>query len=391
MIKADSGFSIGKLRNIGIENSRGKYIIFIDSDCITERNLLKGYMKYLKKYDVVFGRWLPSKYRNIFEKFKAIEFFTFNKKKGRQKRISSENFIPPASCNMGIRKNSYKKFLGFDEINYIFRPPAGEDVELAWRWLNSGARILFSPDLIVEHEHRFNFYTFFKKSLSYGRTSFVSRSLNMKKIQWAGEMPLPNVMDILLILSVMNLSLLIPWYLLKLLVLTKKYKKGITSIKCIKTTLLLPFIDTIYQWGKFLGFVHEFFRDKTKRPNLVRVVVMKGKDFLVLKRKSGIYQFITGKIEKNESTKAAAIRELYEETGIINQELRKIGKIMEFEIDDKKVKAITFLCETNNDKVKISDEHVLYKILSLGETLRTLTFADDRQIAIACYEIKENL
>lgn len=50
----DDTIGVGKARNYGIENSRGKYILFVDVDDIIENDLLKNMKKYInEQYDVI--------------------------------------------------------------------------------------------------------------------------------------------------------------------------------------------------------------------------------------------------------------------------------------------------------------------------------------------------
>ena len=61
-------FLLSYLRNFGIKNSHGKYILFIDSDDFIEKNSLKRIMEYVNKkdYDVVFLKAFKYK-ENILE------------------------------------------------------------------------------------------------------------------------------------------------------------------------------------------------------------------------------------------------------------------------------------------------------------------------------------
>jgi dATP pyrophosphohydrolase len=94
-----------------------------------------------------------------------------------------------------------------------------------------------------------------------------------------------------------------------------------------------------------------------------------GDKFLLLKRSEqnkllpGIWQMVTGTIEPNESTKQALVRELEEETGIINSELYSIGRVNTFYLSkqDKICISPVFLSITETEAVKLSEEHSEYK------------------------------
>ncbi len=97
------------------------------------------------------------------------------------------------------------------------------------------------------------------------------------------------------------------------------------------------------------------------------------------------WDFPKGHIEKGETLKQTAIRELEEETGIKGVELiegfkeevsyffRKEGKFI-----SKKV--IFFLAETKQEKIKLSFEHIGYKWLPYKEAFDQVTFKNAKNV-----------
>lgn len=112
---------------------------------------------------------------------------------------------------------------------------------------------------------------------------------------------------------------------------------------------------------------------------VVAVIVLnpEGK-FLILKRSpdkkvhAGLWNVPSGGIEKGESAKGAAIREVYEETGFKVVDLIK-GPFSEIKIsDDSSLLIQYFLTRTNNSgksKVKINSENTEYKWITPKESL----------------------
>lgn len=88
----------------------------------------------------------------------------------------------------------------------------------------------------------------------------------------------------------------------------------------------------------------------------------------------GIWQVITGTIEKGETAKETAIREIKEETAIIAEKLIVIPYITSF-FDDKK-DAVNFSpvfgLIVNDKKIKISQEHSEYGWYSIDESYEKL-------------------
>lgn len=86
------------------------------------------------------------------------------------------------------------------------------------------------------------------------------------------------------------------------------------------------------------------------------------KEFLVLRRADskeehpGLWEFPGGYVEKDESPRDAAIRELKEETGIIAEPIRTGDS---GEIDDLKVTPFLFAVDSN--EVELSKEHTEFR------------------------------
>ena len=92
-----------------------------------------------------------------------------------------------------------------------------------------------------------------------------------------------------------------------------------------------------------------------------------------------------GHIEKNEDILNTVKREVFEETGL--SDVKIIGGFNKtikyfFTVQGKTIfKTVVFyLVETKITEVKISEEHTGYKWLSIGETLKQLTFKNAKDV-----------
>lgn len=103
--------------------------------------------------------------------------------------------------------------------------------------------------------------------------------------------------------------------------------------------------------------------------------------FLVLQYAAGHWDFAKGKIEEGESLQDAALRELYEETGL------KPGRFSDFnysfgytfvDYDGKYAhkNVILFLADVATHDVQLSDEHQAYRWMSYQDALDRLTYAN---------------
>jgi 8-oxo-dGTP pyrophosphatase MutT (NUDIX family) len=113
--------------------------------------------------------------------------------------------------------------------------------------------------------------------------------------------------------------------------------------------------------------------------------------YLLLHYTSGHWDFPKGHIEEGESEEEAARREIKEETGI--QDIKfipgfkeKISYFFRKTYEGKKKPPLVFkevvfyLAKTQEEKVKISREHIGYKWLSYGKAIEQITFKNSKEI-----------
>ena len=118
--------------------------------------------------------------------------------------------------------------------------------------------------------------------------------------------------------------------------------------------------------------------------------------FLVLKYPSGHWDFVKGNIEEGEEEEETAKRELFEETGINNMNIKKgFNQKVEYNYYKKnsKVHKIVsyYLAETNQKEVKLSFEHLDYKWSDYEDLMKSITFENSREILKKGNESIKNL
>lgn len=111
-----------------------------------------------------------------------------------------------------------------------------------------------------------------------------------------------------------------------------------------------------------------------------------GLKFLILYHGHNYWNFPKGKIESEEKSMAAALRETKEEAGLTQQDLRLITNFKAYErfyfkrAGQTIFKIVIFyLAETHKREVKISDEHEGYAWFSYGEAKKILGHYRDSQ------------
>jgi bis(5'-nucleosidyl)-tetraphosphatase len=115
-------------------------------------------------------------------------------------------------------------------------------------------------------------------------------------------------------------------------------------------------------------------------------------NYLLLRYGAGHWDFVKGNVEPNESEKDTVIRELREETGIVDARFiddfrekieyfyRRQGATIHKEV-------IFFLIETHTEKVKLSYEHVGYTWLNYQRAMEKLTFKNAKDVLQKAHEL----
>jgi 8-oxo-dGTP pyrophosphatase MutT (NUDIX family) len=118
---------------------------------------------------------------------------------------------------------------------------------------------------------------------------------------------------------------------------------------------------------------------------------------LLLRYEAGHWDFVKGNVELNETEKETVLRELREETGIVDAQFidgfresityyyRRQGETVHKEV-------VFFLIQSQTEKVQLSFEHVGYIWLNYPEAMQKLTFKnakDTLQKAASHLKIKE--
>ena len=117
--------------------------------------------------------------------------------------------------------------------------------------------------------------------------------------------------------------------------------------------------------------------------------------FLLLHYPSGHWDFVKGKMEKNETTHETAIRETKEETGITDivfvenfEEWIEYNFKYQGELVQKKV--VFFLAETKTKEIKISHEHNGYIWMDYNASIEKTTFDNAKTVLTKAEKLLSN-
>jgi GT2 family glycosyltransferase len=155
-------------RNLGIKNSKGEFIAFIDGDAIPEKNWLKNIKSTFEKHDEVVGVGGPDLLpKDSSYKSQSIgRVMTSPLARGGRLNPSTQHSLMEEekyvghipTCNLSLRREVFDK-VGFFDETFV----KGQDLELNYRITNNGFKLLYSPKIKVLHYRKNDFKSFSKQ------------------------------------------------------------------------------------------------------------------------------------------------------------------------------------------------------------------------------------
>lgn len=136
-------------RNIGIKKAKGDVIAFTDGDCIVDRDWLKNIKNYFeeKEIDGLGGKVMNAPPENHYEEYwgnlawNLIMNFPNASYEVKAKRLN-DAFV---TANCAYKKELLYRIKGFSK----FFANNAEDVDLCWRAIESGAKLVYAPDVVI--------------------------------------------------------------------------------------------------------------------------------------------------------------------------------------------------------------------------------------------------
>ncbi|MFH1240352.1 MAG: glycosyltransferase [Candidatus Diapherotrites archaeon] len=133
-------------RNAGAKNAKFEILVFIDADCIAEKNWLNEMVRPFKNKEIV---GVQGRYKTM-QKSLTARFVQIEIEERYEKMKKHENIDFIGSYSAAYRKEIFIGTGGFDES---FPIASGEDPELAYKLAKKGEKLVFNENAVVYHKH----------------------------------------------------------------------------------------------------------------------------------------------------------------------------------------------------------------------------------------------
>jgi hypothetical protein len=132
-------------RNIGIVNSLGEILFFIDNDAIPDENLLEILVESFES-DTSIGV-IGAKILNFYTKEIDITSWVYGKHnlKDRDKKFDASMFV---GCGFAVRREVFEEVGLFSDYFFFM----SEEKDLCYRVLDKGYKIIYNPEIVVSHK-----------------------------------------------------------------------------------------------------------------------------------------------------------------------------------------------------------------------------------------------
>ena len=244
---------ISAARNLGISNSKGRLIVFLDDDAIANKDWLESLVKPFENENIVgvSGKVIPLTNTLLNREF-APDY-------DQGSDIKETRYF--VGCNMAFRKSAIVEIGLFDpKIKY-----GHDENELCSRLLKVGYRLIYTPFAVVHHDYVPSFSALLRKKFKLGKSRvYLEKKLKntfqtdtKKRIIYSILIPVLIAIPLLGILAILFGSLM-P-YFWNLLFFTIGYFILLTAIIKYRTkrsltgAFLTIFIELAREFGKISG------------------------------------------------------------------------------------------------------------------------------------------
>lgn len=131
---SETDYGPGTSRNIGWNKGSGRYVAFIDDDCLAQEDWIESIQRVFSENDI---GGIEGAITTCNKNGETIDFNPPN-------RFRWDRF---KTANLAVRRDVLEKIGGFDERYHMHR----EDTDLAWRVIDAGFSMAWAPQCRVHH------------------------------------------------------------------------------------------------------------------------------------------------------------------------------------------------------------------------------------------------
>lgn len=167
-----------KARNTGAAHAKGNFLAFTDDDCAPTPDWLRILaLRFAATPDSAVGgqtlNALPDNPYSTASQLLVDYLYSYY-------NVDANRSCFFASNNLAFPTERFRIVGGFDTT---FPLAAGEDRELCDRWLYSGNRMVYAPEVLVYHTHALTLRSFWRQHFNYGRGAFCFRQARARRGQ----------------------------------------------------------------------------------------------------------------------------------------------------------------------------------------------------------------
>jgi len=161
-------------RNIGVKNSKGEFIAFVDGDAIPKKNWLSNIKLTFEKHEEVVGVGGPDLLPpdSTYKEQSIGRIMTSPLARGGRLNPSTQHSLMEEekyvghipTCNLSLRREVFDK-VGFFDEGFV----KGQDLELNYRIVKAGFKLLYSPNIKVLHYRKNDIKSFSKQIFKWAK------------------------------------------------------------------------------------------------------------------------------------------------------------------------------------------------------------------------------